>query len=123
MKKLTVLVVMLLTSISIVQAQDIANWTILHYTAVDNNLEGAAFNDYYEMQIAGSGEGVNIVAQLDRAEGFDNRFGDWTDTRRFYIEQVPPLPELDVTGQRDALVDYFVQQGLGDADTLAPSPG
>lgn len=103
-----------------VQAQEKANWTILHYTDVDNDLETAAFNDYYEMQIAGSGDGINIVAQLDRAEGFESRFGDWTDTRRFLIEQVPALPTLDTAGQRAALVDYFVALGYGSVDEVEP---
>ncbi|MDX2137576.1 MAG: clostripain-related cysteine peptidase [Chloroflexota bacterium] len=98
-------------------AQENANWTILHYTAVDNDLEGAAFNDYYEMQTTGSGDGVNIVAQLDRAEGYDGRFGDWTDTRRFFIEQSPALPVPDIDGKRAALLTFFVEQGL-DADQV-----
>jgi hypothetical protein len=100
-------------------AQEVANWTILHYTAVDNDLEGAAFNDYYEMQTTGSGEGVNIVAQLDRAEGFDGRFGDWTDTRRFFIEQAPALPAPDIAGKRAALLTYFIEQGLDGAQVEA----
>jgi hypothetical protein len=95
-----------------------ANWTIMHYTAVDNDLEGAAFNDYYEMQSIGSGEGVNIVAQLDRAEGFESRFGDWTDTRRFFIQQVPPQPAPDMAAIRAAVVDYLVAAGAGDAESL-----
>ncbi len=90
----------------------------MHYTNVDNNLEGAAFNDYYEMQSVGSGSGINIVAQLDRAEGFDTRFGDWTDTRRFVIESVPPQAEADMEAQRAAVVDYLVELGQGDSETL-----
>ncbi len=115
MRRLLILVWLLVTVIGTVgipetQAQsDVSNWTIMHYTAVDNNLEGAAFNDYYEMQSAGSVDGVTIVAQLDRAEGFETRFGDWTDTRRFVIEQVPPSAPLDANGERAALVDYFVE--------------
>ncbi|MFN8528800.1 MAG: clostripain-related cysteine peptidase [Anaerolineae bacterium] len=101
-------------------AQSVDNWTILHYTAVDNNLEGDAFNDYYEMQSAGSGSGVNIVTEFDRAEGFDNRFGDWTGTRRFHIEHVDPLPDLDITGMRAAIVDFLVQAGEGTAEALRP---
>ncbi len=120
MKRLVIIAVLVLCSLGVARAQDKANWTILHYTAVDNNLEGAAFNDYYEMQTVGSGEGVNIVTELDRADGFEKRFGDWTDTRRFFIEQVPPLPELDATGKRDALLNYFVEAGYGDAETLKP---
>jgi Clostripain family len=98
-----------------IRAQENANWTILHYTNVDNNLEGAAFNDYYEMQTVGSGAGVNIVAQLDRAVGYDARFGDWMDTRRFYIEHVPPLPEGDMEQKREALISFFVASGGDEA--------
>lgn len=120
MKRILILAVLLLSVLGIAQAQEeIANWTVIHYTAVDNNLEGAAFNDYYEMQSVGSGSGVNIVAQLDRADGFETRFGDWTDTRRFYIEQVPAQPEPDIEGERAALVDYFVSVGYGDAESVA----
>jgi len=119
MKRLLVLAVLLASGLSIVRAQTApANWTIMHYTNVDNNLEGAAFNDYYEMQSVGSGSGINIVAQLDRAEGFDTRFGDWTDTRRFVIESVPPQAEADMEAQRAAVVDYLVELGQGDSETL-----
>jgi hypothetical protein len=113
------LVLLLLSVLGVAQAQDTANWTILHYTDVDNNLEGAAFNDYYEMQIAGSGNGVNIVGQFDRAEGYEARFGDWTDTRRFVIEQVPALPELDIEGKREAIVSFYVEQGADEAGIRA----
>lgn len=120
MKKILILTVLLLSVLSVAQAQeDIANWTIIHYTAVDNNLEGAAFNDYYEMQSVGSGNGVNMVAEFDRAEGFEDRFGDWTDTRRFYIQYVEPQPAPDSEGERAALVDYFVAKGYGEADSIA----
>ncbi|MFN8373815.1 MAG: clostripain-related cysteine peptidase [Anaerolineae bacterium] len=116
MRKVTVLLLLLLGVFGMVRAQEVANWTILHYTDVDNNLEGAAFNDYYEMQTAGSGNGVNIVAQLDRAEGFESRFGDWTDTRRFFIEQVPALPTPDIDGKREAIISFVVAQGASEAD-------
>ena len=118
LKRLTLLAIVILSAL-LVQgtfAQPLDNWTILHYTAVDNNLEQYAFGDYYEMQSVGSGRGVNIVVELDRAEGYDARFGDWTGTRRFYIEQVDPLPELDSAGMRDAVVDYFIQQGADPAE-------
>ncbi len=119
MKRALFLLILLLSGLNVTAAQDSANWTILHYGAVDNNLEAPAFDDYYEMQIAGSGYGVNIVAQFDRAEGYESRFGDWTDTRRFFIEQVPPLPELDIEGQREAIVSFFVEQGMDEADIRA----
>jgi hypothetical protein len=114
-KRRILLVLFLFSMMSVAQAQETANWTILQYTDVDNNLEGAAFNDYYEMQTAGSVNGVNIVAQFDRAEGYEARFGDWTDTRRFLIQQVPPLPEQDVEGKREAIVSFFGEQGEDEA--------
>lgn len=120
MKRLVCLLMLAfgLLAVQGMMAQDTANWTILHYTAVDNNLEGAAFNDYYEMQSAGSGSGVEIVTQLDRAAGYDARFGDWTNTRRYHIERVDPQSEPDLEGMRAALVDFFVQRGAGDAETV-----
>ncbi|MBN8635878.1 MAG: hypothetical protein J0M07_11190 [Anaerolineae bacterium] len=119
MKKLLVLAILLISSLGAVHAQSgPANWTIMHYTAVDNNLEGAAFNDYYEMQSVGSGNGVNIVTQLDRAVGFEARFGDWTDTRRFFMEYVPAPPPADIDGMRAAVVDWAVAQNLGTAEEL-----
>lgn len=111
-------VVCALLLIQITFSQSIDNWTILHYTAVDNDLESDAMNDYYEMQSVGSGAGVNIVTQFDRAEGYDTRFGDWTGTHRYYIEYVEPLPELDIEGQRAAIVEYVVQTTGADPDEL-----
>lgn len=119
MKRGLFLVLLLLTGLGVAKAQDTANWTILHYTDVDNSLEVAAFNDYYEMQIAGSGNGVNIVTQFDRAEGYESRFGDWTDTRRFFIQQAPPLPELDIEGKREAIVSFVVEHGAAEANSRA----
>ena len=117
--KRALFLVLLLLSVQIARAQDVANWTILHYNNADNNLESAAFSDYYEMQLAGSGDGVNIVAQFDRAQGYDTRFGDWTDTRRFFIQQAPPVPDLDSAGQRDAIVSFFAAQGKDEAEVRA----
>lgn len=115
MKRAVFFILLFLSVLQVTAAQEADNWTILHYSAMDNNLEGAVFNDYYEMQIAGSGSGVNIVTQFDRAEGHEARFDDWTDTRRFFIQQVPPLPELDIDGKREALVSFFVARGIDEA--------
>lgn len=102
---------LLLGLLGMAQAQEPSNWTIMHYTAVDNDLEGAAFNDYYEMELTGSGDGVNIVTQLDRAEGYETRWGDWTDTRRFFIEQRDALPLLDAAQKRQVVEAFLNAQG------------
>ncbi|MBI5931571.1 MAG: hypothetical protein HY862_19845 [Chloroflexi bacterium] len=125
MKKFLVLALLLTSGLGVfpiqtsqAQQSEPANWTIMHYTDVDNNLEGAAFNDYYEMQSAGSMDGVTIVAQLDRAEGFDTRFGDWTDTRRFVMEYVPQAEPADAKGERAAVVEFLVARGAGTVEDL-----
>lgn len=71
----------------------IADWTYMQYFAMDNNLEGNLYNDLTELQEVGSTDRVNIVAQVDRIDGYETRFGDWTDTRRFLLqhEQQPQL--------------------------------
>ncbi len=70
-----------------VQGQDgIADWTYMQYFAMDNNLESALYNDLTELQAVGSTDQVNIVAQVDRIPGYETRFGDWTDTRRFLLQ-------------------------------------
>lgn len=71
----------------IVQAQDEAKWTIIYYSAADNDLEPFMIGDIMELQEVGSSDEVNIVLQIDRAEGYDAVNGDWTDTRRFYVTQ------------------------------------
>ncbi|MBN2305063.1 MAG: hypothetical protein JXQ72_11325 [Anaerolineae bacterium] len=64
-----------------------ASWTFLVYLDGDNNVEQAAINDFLEMARVGSSADVNIVAQLDRVPGFDDRYGNWEETRRFYITE------------------------------------
>ncbi|MBZ0276903.1 MAG: hypothetical protein K8I60_12205, partial [Anaerolineae bacterium] len=121
MKRLTIPVILVFTLLFLGQvtfAQTPSNWTILHYTAVDNNLESPAFYNFYRMQSVGSGSGVNIVAEFDRSQEYDRRFGDWTDTRRFYIQHVDAPPEPDMEGIRAAIVDFFVQQGAGQAEAI-----
>ena len=59
-----------------------ADWTFMVYLDADNNLESSGIDDFLEMAAVGSTATVNIVVQFDRIAGEDNRYGDWTDTRR-----------------------------------------
>src|SRR2546425_8370358 len=60
-----------------------ASWTVLAYMAGDNDLEGSLLGDLREMERVGSRPGsVEIVAQIDRAPGYDTSRGDWTGSRR-----------------------------------------
>ncbi len=97
-------------------AQTSKTWTFLVYFAADNDLEGYALNDISEMIGIGSSDEVNIVIQVDRTQGYDNTWADFSDTRRFYVTQqanlgalrsVEQLGEVDM-GTADSLADFII---------------
>ncbi len=67
-------------------------WTVMVYMAGDNSLEYFGVEDMNELELAGSSDEVNILVQFDRHpngninNGYTDSNGDWSDTRRFYIE-------------------------------------
>ena len=66
---------------------DMSEWTLLIYMDADNNLERYAIDDLDEIQANASNlQNINIVIQVDRAEDFAVTEPDWTDTRRFVVE-------------------------------------
>lgn len=98
------------------QSQTVAQWTVMVFIAADNNLEIAGLGDLNEMEAIGSSPDVNIVAQIDRAEGYSDWDGDWTEARRYYIQQdnepdyitspvVQNLGEVN-TGDAEAVADF-----------------
>jgi hypothetical protein len=87
---------------------DLASWTFLMYMTADNDLEPYMMNDLAEIAAVGSTNEVNIVVQVDRAEGFDDQtYGSWTDARRFLVTQG---------------IDYNTQaiESLGETNTGDP---
>ena len=97
--KITSLLVVLL-SVSIfsqsvpVGAVDPAEWTVMVYMDADNDLEGWAISDFYELAAVGSTADVNVVVQLDRVAGYTETDGNWTDCKRFYVTTgLSPTPE------------------------------
>lgn len=62
-----------------------AKWTMMVYLDADNNLESAGITDFIEMSSVGSNNDVNIIVQMDRINGYNAGYGDWTGTRRFRI--------------------------------------
>lgn len=86
-----------------------ARWTYLVYMAADNNLEIDYWMDLDELATAGSGNGVHVIVQVDRAKGFDTSNGNWTDTRRFYIDE----------GSWRQIGDSLGEKNMGDPKTLS----
>ena len=87
-------------------------WTVMVYLDADNNLEDVGLTDFLEMSSVGSSEDVDIVVQLDRIPGYDNAFGDWTDTLRFHVTE-GMTPE-----ESNAVVDLG-ELNMGDPMVLA----
>lgn len=58
--------------------------TLMVYMAADNDLEAYAIENLKAMEWAET-EDIKVLALLDRAEGYDETNGNWTDTRLFEI--------------------------------------
>ena len=61
-----------------------AKLTLVVYMAADNDLETHAIANLKDMEHADFND-INVLVLLDRAEGFDETNGNWTDTRLFEI--------------------------------------
>ena len=101
-----------------------AEWTVMVYLDSDNNLESAGINDINEMEMIGSTSDVNIVVQVDRIpysvldsnhEGYadDTSNGDWTTTRRYFINQ-----DFDPIQINSQLMSDLGELNMGDPQTL-----
>lgn len=91
------------------------SWTFLVYMVADNNLEPFALDDIVEMADVGSGNKLDIVVQIDRAEGYSNdglgSLPNWTSTKRLRVtpgglEQISDLGELNM-GSSQVLSDFI----------------
>lgn len=94
-------------------------WTVLLYSMADTNLEDPMMDDVLEMTQVGSTAQLNLVVQIDRAEGHtDKRLGpvaNFTSTKRFKVvkggfEELADLGEKDRTKPSE-LAD-FVAWGI-----------
>jgi len=95
-----------------------SKWTFMVYLDADNNLEPAGIGDFMEMSSVGSSEDVNIIVQMDRRDGYDTSYGNWTGTRRFLIQKndTPAVTPLDDLGEKNmgdpGVLQDFVEWGV-----------
>ena len=94
-------------------------WLVMIYADADDQvLENDIYFDVNEAESAGSTDRVQIVTQIDRYTGGYTGDGDWSGTRRYFIQQdddlhavnselAADLGELDM-GSTDTLVDFAV---------------
>jgi hypothetical protein len=93
-----------------------SKWNIMIYLAADNDLEQMALEDMHEMELAIVTEDINVSVLVDRAPGYSENDGDWTDTRRGLITSdntsdnistiLQSLGELN-TGDPNTLTDFI----------------
>ncbi|HOU40389.1 MAG TPA: clostripain-related cysteine peptidase [Promineifilum sp.] len=70
-------------------------WTILLYQDADDKvLEQDIFIDFNEAERVGSTDRVKLVAQMDRYQGGFSGDGNWTDTRRYLLQQDDNLDSI-----------------------------
>jgi hypothetical protein len=95
-----------------------ARWNYLVFMNGDNDLESYVTHDLDELEEVGSVDGVNVLVQADRIEGYDDDDGDWTGTRRYFItadgvkgevgsEVLADMGELDM-GDPSVLSDFLM---------------
>ncbi|MCE1246782.1 MAG: clostripain-related cysteine peptidase [Firmicutes bacterium] len=76
-------------------------WTIMHYSAADNNLTSFMLNDVNEMEKVGSTANMNLIVQLDKGG---------SDCKRYYITQDNDMKKINSPVLKD----------LGRTDTANP---
>ncbi|MFA6434760.1 MAG: clostripain-related cysteine peptidase [Elusimicrobiales bacterium] len=68
----------------------VKEWTVMVYMNGKNDLERYALRNLNEMELVGSNQSVNMVAEIGRMNGQkddSHNDGDWTGSRRYYITQ------------------------------------
>jgi hypothetical protein len=86
---------------------------MLYQDADDKVLEQDIYIDLNEAERVGSGENLNIDAQVDRYKGGYQADGDWTSTKRFFITQ-----DFDLNRLGSKEVQDIGEANMSDADTL-----
>lgn len=96
-------------------------WTVLLYSAADNNLETALVKDVAELESVGSSDQMNLVVQLDRGDRPSSLSGGWDGCKRFYLTQdsdrnninSPALADLGQVNMSDPkTLSDFIQWGM-----------
>lgn len=100
-------------------AEPSAGWTVLVYSIADTDLEPFLLDDVTEMGGVGSGEGVNIVALVDRASDYTSDpvlgIDDWQGGKLLHVQRGSAVELADLgdvnTGDPQLLAD-FVATGI-----------
>jgi len=92
---------------------DIAKWTVIAYLDGDNNLEDLMLNSLDNMEMVGSTEEVEVVAQIDRIRYGDDFGNTWETTRRYHVTY-----DNDMKHIGSELIQDFGELNMGDPNVL-----
>ena len=92
-----------------------SSWTVMVYLDGDiaDFMEGAAIDDFNEMEAAPSNPAINVVVQFDRNPGGDSSNGDWTTTRRYLVSH-----DTDPAIINSTMIADLGELNMGDPTTL-----
>jgi hypothetical protein len=105
-------------------------WTMIVYMAADNDLDGAALEDFNELEAVDyEGKPVTVLALIDRK---NTSSGNWSDTRLYEIKSDPGgkntviiskrldgMPELNISSNSESEIDTGNQTTLSGAINCA----
>lgn len=89
-------------------------WTVLIYFDADNDIEQYAPEALDDIETSFPASGVEVIALMDRAEGYGNSHGDWTDARVFRLRRGGEAGKID-----SELIAQLGEIDMGDPRTVA----
>lgn len=89
-------------------------WTVLVYSASDNDLETYQVEDVMEMEKIGSGNSMNLLVQLDRGKKPSDLSDGWGGARRYKIER-----DSDPGKINSPVLENLGQVNMSDPETLS----
>jgi hypothetical protein len=89
-------------------------WTIMVYINGKNDLEQYALVDVNEMEKVGSDSKINIVVELGRMKGYYDGEGDWTGSKRYFIQR--DFDQLNITSP---IIEENLSIDMGDWNHLS----
>jgi hypothetical protein len=91
------------------KASKLKEWTIMVFVNGKNNLEPYALYDMNEMEMIGSSDQVNVVAEVGRINGYSTSDGDWKTARRYLVKK-----DNDKTKITSPIVQELGKVDMGD---------
>ncbi|MFP4498937.1 MAG: clostripain-related cysteine peptidase [Vulcanimicrobiota bacterium] len=95
------------------QSQHQKKWTVLLYSAADNDLEPYQIQDLNEIENVGSSNDLNLVVQLDRGKNPTDISGGWKGARRYVITHNEDPYNID-----SPVAEELGQVNMSDPKTL-----